>query len=183
MQSERSGNVCKSIFMFTHEVFLRVERLHADWCTYSARNRSRYEGHRERWFRGVVSLTQPALALLVVVPVHGWKGHVSEQRGPQTSPQRAPALRLHCSPDAVSQLPVRLFLRLQLGADQLQGADHCRWTHWCTNTHTQSGEKKIKISSSAAGQRRKHESPLGDIGGAFGSTRSVHLYEGLSSYF
>lgn len=106
-------------------------------CTYRARHRSGYEGYSKRGFSGVVPFTQPTLALLIVVPVYGREGHVSEECGPQTPPQRQPAFSLHCRADAISQLPVRLFLRLQLRANQLQRADHRRWTHW----HTQNGER------------------------------------------
>lgn len=99
-------------------------------CTYRARCCSRHEGDGKSGFSGVIAFTQPALALLIVVPVHCWEGHVSEERGPQTPPQRPPTFWLHCWADAVGQLPVRLFLWLQLGTDQFQRADHCGWTHW-----------------------------------------------------
>lgn len=87
------------------------------WCAYRARHSSRNECDAESGFSGIVVFTQPALALLIVVPVHGWEGYVSEQRGSQSSPQRHPALCLHWWADAISQFPVRLFLRLHLGAD------------------------------------------------------------------
>lgn len=113
-------------------------------CTYRARHRSRYEGNGKCRFSGVISFTQQALALLIVVPIHGWEGHVSEKCGPQTPPQRQPAFFLHCRADAVSQLPVRLFLRLQLCTDQLQRADHCRRTHWHTRRKRREKGSKYK---------------------------------------
>lgn len=155
MQSERKGHVFITTLiirlLFTCELWcflwssvccVLIYRLKI-WvlcrCTYRARHCSRYEGNGKRGFSGVIPLTQPALALLVVVPIHGWEGHVSEKCGPQTPPQGPPAFCLHWRADAVSQLPVRLFLRLHLRTDQLQRADHCCWTHW--RTRRKQGEK------------------------------------------
>lgn len=130
-------------------------------CTYRARHRSWYKGDGKGGFSGVRALTQPALALLVVVPVHGWEGHVSQERGSQASPQRQPALWLHCRADAVSQLPVRLFLRLQLRTDQLQRADHCRWTHWHTQ-RKQGGEAQNTSSQNHTVAEKNDWNALGE---------------------
>ncbi len=46
-------------------------------CTYRARHCSRYEGNGKCGFFGFIPFTQKALASLIVVPVHGWEGHVS----------------------------------------------------------------------------------------------------------
>lgn len=91
---------------------------------------SGHEGDGESGLPGFVPLSQKALAPLIVVPVHCWEGHIPKQSGPQTPPQRQPALRLHRWADAGGKLSVRLFLGLQLGADELQGADHRCRPHW-----------------------------------------------------
>ena len=95
--------------------------------TYRAGNCSWNEGNGECGLSCFVPLTQPDFALLVVVPVHGWKWHVSQECWSKTAPQRKPAFCLHGGADAFHHLPVRQFLGLQLCSDQLQRTDDCRW--------------------------------------------------------
>lgn len=125
-------------------------RLEVEFCavldekfTYRSWNSSGYKGDGQRGFCDVRQATQPTLAHLVVVPVHGREGNVSEKRGPQTPPQGQPALFGHCWTDALGQLPVRLLLRLQFSADQLQRTDHRHRTHFHTEEEDKAGHEVL----------------------------------------
>lgn len=129
--------------------------------THRSRHRSGCECDCKGWIWTVV-ITEPGFPLLIVIPVHSWgekpntqgficslnltavgygsiivwitwEGDVSKQRGTPASPQWPQALAVHRWPDHSAQLSVRLFFRLKLCADQLQGAYYCDRAHWHTH--------------------------------------------------